>query len=159
MQCKQCELRFSDDPRGKKQMDDHLDIMMHLRQNSGVGQNVGRGHSRCWFVSLEDWTREGTVDVKDKGRVDGRSRPFLRNLWDIAQRDAELRAQFVVVPPGDKAKSIYCLICKETMKSEFLEDDEDWVRRDAVRKDDNSTHGHVIGSVAQRRVVSPSSKL
>ncbi|KAI5993682.1 hypothetical protein EDC04DRAFT_2872651 [Pisolithus marmoratus] len=133
MQCKQCGLRFSDDPRGKKQMDDHLDIMMHLRQNSGVGQNVGRGHSRCWFVSLEDWTREGTVDVKDKGRVDGRT-----------QRDAELRAQFVVVPPGDKAKSIYCLICKETMKSEFLEDDEDWVRRDAVRKDDNVDLGRLL---------------
>ncbi|KAI5994059.1 hypothetical protein EDC04DRAFT_2872625 [Pisolithus marmoratus] len=127
MQCKQCGLRFSDDPHGKKQMDDHLDIMMHLRQNSGVGQNVGCGHSRCWFISLEVyWTREGMVDVKDKGWVNGHT-----------QRDAELRAQFVVVPPGDKAKSIYCLICKETMKSKFLEDDKDWVQRDAVRKDDN----------------------
>ncbi|KAI6043234.1 hypothetical protein EDC04DRAFT_2600404 [Pisolithus marmoratus] len=113
MQCKQCGLRFSDDLSGKKRMDDHLD--MHFRQNSGVGQNVGRGHSRCWFVSLEDWTRE-------------------------AQRDAELRAQFVVVQPGHKAKSIYCLICKETMKSKFLEDDEDCVWRDAVRKDDKIYH-------------------
>ncbi|KAI5989236.1 hypothetical protein EDC04DRAFT_2873166 [Pisolithus marmoratus] len=133
MQCKQCGLRFSDDLCGKKQMDNHLD--MHLRQNSGVRQNVGRRHSRCWFISLEVCIRNFgcTVDVKDKGRVDGHT-----------QRDAELRAQFVVVPPGDKAKSIYCLICKETMKSEFLEDDEDWVRRDAVRKDDNGDLGHLL---------------
>ncbi|KAI6047416.1 hypothetical protein EDC04DRAFT_2623243 [Pisolithus marmoratus] len=137
VQCKQCGLRFSDDPCGKKQMDDHLD--MHFRQNSGVGQNVGRGHSRCWFVSLEDWTREGTVDVKGKGRVDG-PRSLSKKPVDAAQRDAELRAQFVVVPPGDEAKSIYCPICKETMKSEFLEDDEEWVWRDAVRKDDKIYH-------------------
>ncbi|KAI6030138.1 hypothetical protein EDC04DRAFT_2869047 [Pisolithus marmoratus] len=102
MQCKQCGLRFSDDLSSKKQMDDHLD--MHFRQNSGVRQNVGHGHSRCWFISLE------------------------------------LCAQFVVVQSGHKAKSIYCLICKETMKSEFLEDDEDWVWRDAVRKDDKIYH-------------------
>ena len=31
----------------------------------------------------------------------------------------------VVVPPGDKAKPISCLICKEIPTSEFLEDDED----------------------------------
>ncbi|KAI6044631.1 hypothetical protein EDC04DRAFT_2936257 [Pisolithus marmoratus] len=111
MQCKQCGLRFSDDLCGKKQMDDHLD--MHLRQNSGVRQNVGCRHSRCWFISLE-MSRIGP-----------------------GKRDAELHAQFVVVLSGDKAKSIYCLICKEIMKSKFLEDDEDWVWRDVVRKDDN----------------------
>ncbi|KAI6002504.1 hypothetical protein EDC04DRAFT_2972471 [Pisolithus marmoratus] len=63
---------------------------------------------------------------------------------DVAQQDAELRAQFVVVLPGDKAKSIYCLICKETMKSKFLEDDKDWVWRDAVRKDDNISMATVL---------------
>ncbi|KAI5981796.1 hypothetical protein EDC04DRAFT_2617150 [Pisolithus marmoratus] len=51
MQCKQCGLRFSDDLSGKKWMDNHLD--MHFRQNSGVRQNVGCGHSRCWFIFLE----------------------------------------------------------------------------------------------------------
>lgn len=137
VQCKQCGLRFTDDPCGKRQMDDHLD--MHFRQNSGVGQNVGRGRSRCWFVSPEDWTREGTVDAKGKGRVDG-PRSISKKVVDAAQRDAELRAQFVVVPPGDEAKSIYCPICKESMKSEFLEDDEEWVWRNAVRKDDKIYH-------------------
>ena len=43
---------------------------------------------------------------------------------------------FVVVPPGDEAKAISCPICKEQLKSEFLEDDEEWVWRNAIKKDD-----------------------
>ncbi|KAF8138431.1 hypothetical protein EV363DRAFT_1313919 [Boletus edulis] len=129
-----------DDASGKKAMEDHLD--MHFRQNRKVNQNQGRGHSRSWFVSLEDWLREGGSDVKGKRRADG-SRP---SSWksvaaaEAAQRDAELRSQFVVVPPGDEAKSISCPICKETMQSEFLEDDEEWVWRNAVKRDDRIYH-------------------
>jgi len=31
---------------------------------------------------------------------------------------------------------VSCPICKETLKSEFLEDDEEWVWKNATRKDD-----------------------
>ncbi len=55
---------------------------------------------------------------------------------EAAKHDAELGAMFVVVPPGDEAKSIACPICKETPKSEFLEDEEEWVWRKAVKKYD-----------------------
>ncbi|KAF8845839.1 hypothetical protein BDN67DRAFT_961489 [Paxillus ammoniavirescens] len=139
-QCKQCAVRFGDDASGKKAMDDHLD--MHFRQNRKANQNLGRGHSRSWFVSLEDWNHEGKADVKGKGRADGPGTISLKAVAaaDAAQRDAGLRAQFVVVPPGDEAKLISCPICKETMKSEFLEDDEEWVWRNAVKKDDRIYH-------------------
>lgn len=55
---------------------------------------------------------------------------------EVLKRDAQLRALFVVVPPGDEAKLISCPICKETLKSEFLEEDEDWVWKNAIMKDD-----------------------
>jgi hypothetical protein len=55
---------------------------------------------------------------------------------EVLKRDAELRALFVVVPPGDEAKPISCPICKESLKSEFLEDDEEWVWKNAIMKDD-----------------------
>lgn len=48
------------------------------------------------------------------------------------EREAKLRASYVVVPAGDEAKSMQCPICKESLKTEFLEDDEDWVWRNAV---------------------------
>ena len=76
-------------------------------------------------------------DVKGKGRADGRSTSSrAAAAQEAAQREAELRAMFVVVPPGDEAKAISCPICKEPLKSEFLEDDEDWVWRNAIKKDD-----------------------
>ena len=53
-----------------------------------------------------------------------------------AKREAELQAQYVIVPLGDEAQIVSCSICKETLASEFLEDDEDWVWKNAVKKDD-----------------------
>lgn len=50
-QCKQCGIRFVDSVVGKKAMEEHLD--MHFRQNRKANQNIGRGHSRSWFVGLE----------------------------------------------------------------------------------------------------------
>src|ERR1700733_4424083 len=78
------------------------------------------------------------MDVKGKGRADGHRRlnPKAAATAEVAKREAELRALYVVVPPGDEAKPISCPICKETIKSEFLEDDEDWVWKNAIKKDD-----------------------
>ncbi|EIW62016.1 uncharacterized protein TRAVEDRAFT_57146 [Trametes versicolor FP-101664 SS1] len=138
-QCKQCAVRFPGDARGKKLLEDHLD--MHFRQNRKASQAIGRGHSRSWFVTLEDWVHSDSVDVKGKGRADGRSLTSKAAVAEeAAKREAELRAMHVVVPPGDEAKPISCPICKEHLKSEFLEDDEEWVWRNAVKKDDRIYH-------------------
>jgi len=139
-QCKQCGIRFADSPLGKRQMEEHLD--MHFRQNRKAGQTTGRGHSRGWFIGIEDWIHDSSTDVKGKGRAYG-SRPLNAKAAaaaEAAKLDAELRAMFVVVPPGDEAKSISCPICKEPLKSEFLEDDEEWVWKNAVQKDDKIFH-------------------
>ena len=45
IQCKQCGIRFADDSAGK--------LDMHFRQNRKANQNMGRGHSCSWFVTLE----------------------------------------------------------------------------------------------------------
>ncbi len=55
---------------------------------------------------------------------------------ESAKRDAELRARFVVVPPGDEAKDVTCPICKEVFKSEFIYDDEEWIWKNALKIDD-----------------------
>ena len=51
---------------------------------------------------------------------------------EAAERESKLRSSYVVISPGDEAKPISCPICKETIKAEFLEEDEDWVWRNAV---------------------------
>lgn len=55
---------------------------------------------------------------------------------EAAKRDSELCSQTVVVPRGDEAKLVSCPICKEIFKSEWQEDDEDWVWKNAVMRDD-----------------------
>ena len=93
--------------------------------------------SDCSFTS-QDWIHDVSFDVKGKSRTDGH-RPLNAKAAaaaEITKRDAELRALYVVVPPGDEAKPVSCPICKETIKSEFLEDDEDWVWKNAIKKDD-----------------------
>ncbi|KAF9464447.1 hypothetical protein BDZ94DRAFT_1289358 [Collybia nuda] len=139
-QCKQCGIRFADTVVGKKDMENHLD--MHFRQNRKANQNIGRGHSRSWFVGVEDWVHNTSVDLKGKGRADGFHpvNPKATAAAENAKREAELRALHVVVPSGDEAKPISCPICKETLKSEFLEDDEDWVWKNAVMKEDRVYH-------------------
>ncbi|KAA1466337.1 hypothetical protein DENSPDRAFT_831152 [Dentipellis sp. KUC8613] len=140
VQCKQCGIRFSETALGKEKMKDHLD--MHFRQNRKASQNVGRGHSRSWFVSVEDWIHDVSADRKGKGPADP-SRPQNAKAAaaaETAKRDAELLSQYVVVPPGDEAKLIACPICKETLKSEFQEEDEEWVWKNAVKIDDRIYH-------------------
>jgi pre-mRNA cleavage complex 2 protein Pcf11 len=121
-------------------MDDHLD--MHFRQNRKANQNIGRGHSRSWFIGLEDWIQDISGDRKGKGRVDG-SGPLNAKASaaaENAKREADLQAQYVIVPPGDEAQVVSCPICKETLKSEFLDEVEDWVWKNAIKKDDRIFH-------------------
>ena len=84
---------------------------------------------------FQDWIQEISGDRKGKGRADG-SGPMNAKASEDAKREADLQAQYVIVPPGDEAQVVSCPICKETLKSEFLEDDEDWVWKNAIKKDD-----------------------
>lgn len=127
-QCKQCALRYADDEAGKKALQDHLDV--HFRQNLRASQNTGRGHNRSWFVGLEDWTQEVAGDELDK-KVASEAR---------AERDSKLRAAYVVVPSGEEARPVQCPVCKEFLKSEFNEDDEEWIWTNAVRAQDKIYH-------------------
>ncbi|KAJ7068377.1 hypothetical protein C8F01DRAFT_1117955 [Mycena amicta] len=143
--CKQCGLRFPGADDGPE-MQAHLD--MHFAQNRKANQNIGRGHSRSWFVGIEDWVQ----DVKGKGRegerpVNAKAAAEAAN----AKREAELRAQYVVVPRGEEATAVSCPICKEQFKTEFLEDDEEWVWRNAVFKEERVYHATCqAGLLAQR---------
>jgi hypothetical protein len=129
---------------------------MHFKQNRKANQNVGRGHSRSWFIAIDvggsslcspvtrlspssqDWIHETAADVKGKGSADGARRLTVKETVaaEAVKRDTELRSMHVVIPPGDEAKTIKCPICKEAIDPEFLEEDEEWVWRNALKKDD-----------------------
>ena len=140
-------------------MEDHLD--MHFRQNRKASQNIGRGHNRSWFVGADvsrplllyliylssfdskDWVNDIALDAKGKRRADSSSAKVAAAAA-AAEQEAKLRESYVVVPTGDEAKSIQCPICKETLKSEFLEEDEDWVWKNAVRVQGRVSDGCIL---------------
>lgn len=74
--------------------------------------------------------------MKNKSRADRPLTGKLAAAEEKAKHEAELRAMFVVVAPGEEAKPFSCPVCKEPMKCEFLEDEEEWVWKNAVKKDD-----------------------
>ncbi|VDB85436.1 unnamed protein product [Peniophora sp. CBMAI 1063] len=136
-QCGQCGVRFSESPSGKKKMQDHLDD--HFRANRQAEQPTGRGHSRNWFITADDWLCNASG--KGKGRADGRRLNKQETAAaEQASRLRELRAKTVLVPPGDEAKPIACPVCKEILKAEFNEDDEEWVWRNATAVDGRIFH-------------------
>jgi len=76
------------------------------------------------------------VSADDKGKRCADGVGPTNSKAERAKHEAQLRAQFVVVPAGAEAQVISCPICKESLKSEFLEEDEEWVWRNAMKKDD-----------------------
>jgi pre-mRNA cleavage complex 2 protein Pcf11 len=87
---------------------------------------------------LQDWVHDvadvlAAADVKGKDRIEGAPTSAKAAAAAAAERDAKLRAMFVVVPPGDESKPITCPVCRDQLKSEFLEDDEEWVWKNAIR--------------------------
>ena len=74
--------------------------------------------------------------MKSKSRADRPLTGKLAAAEEKAKHEAELRAMFVVVAPGEEAKQFSCPVCKEPMKCDFLEDEEEWVWKNAVKKDD-----------------------
>lgn len=87
---------------------------------------------------MQDWIRDLPYSSgdKDPGPSSRLSNAKAIANAESAKRDAELNARFVVVPPGDEAKHVTCPICKEVFKSEFNEDDEEWIWRNALKIDD-----------------------
>lgn len=140
LQCQQCGIRYPDTTLGKKRLEDHLDL--HFRQNRKLSQNLGRGHDRSWFISVEDWVHEPLGDTPSKVRMPRvkSARVKAAALVEKMERAIDLESRYVTIPPGDEAKLVACPICKETLQIEFLEDEEEWIWRNAVKKDDRVYH-------------------
>lgn len=61
----------------------------------------------------------------------------------------------MVIPAGDEAKTMKCPICKETMRSEYLEDEEEWVWKNAISAKGKVRHCSTIGLNVVLMQVSP----
>ncbi|KAL9712870.1 mRNA 3' end processing factor [Leucoagaricus gongylophorus] len=143
LQCQQCGMRYPDTILGRKHLEDHLDL--HFRQNHKLSQNPGRGHDRSWFTSVEDWVHESSRDATNKPRTSRSTSLRVKALTTVegVEQGVNVELRYVTVPPGDEAKLLshpICPICKETLQVEFLEEEEEWIWRNAIKKDDKVYH-------------------
>lgn len=131
-QCKQCARRFPAGDMGKKIMDEHLD--WHFRQNKRVKDSLARGQSRQWFLRLEEFIRGGFDDTPPSAQQDGADDGEGTGL--TREQEKALKARFastyVVAPTDPDIVAKPCPICKESFKSVYNEDEEEWVWYDAL---------------------------
>jgi pre-mRNA cleavage complex 2 protein Pcf11 len=143
LQCRQCANRYPKTAKGQASMDQHLD--WHFRQNRRAKDSAVRGQSRSWFSRLEEWIRGGHDDdvPLKRNEIDGGG--VKSTMAMTPAQEAELKAatkSFVVAPSDDPGVATKpCPICKELFKSEWSEDEEEWVWKDAIKVGDVYYHG------------------
>ncbi|TRM66435.1 hypothetical protein BD626DRAFT_487743 [Schizophyllum amplum] len=133
VKCRQCAQRFQDSTEGKQAYQTHLDV--HFRQNRQFQSSEGRGFSRSLFVDREDWVT--SVDPKGKQRA-------LHHEYETKlaeqRRIEELQKLHVIIPVGDETKPLTCPVCYDAFKTEFLEDEEEWVWTNAMKDGETLYH-------------------
>lgn len=150
LQCRQCTNRYPSGDRGQASLDKHLD--WHFRQNRRAKDSAVRGQSRSWFSKLEDWIRGGHDDVapsKHAGQggegQDGNGNNGGIGASLTPAQEAELKAAtkaFVIAPSEDPdAATRPCPVCKELFKSEWSEDEEEWIWKNCKLVDGIYYHG------------------
>lgn len=90
-----------------------------------------------YFLLQQDWIRGGHDDSGPTGRDGARGEG--QKGGSSAAQEAALRASFAaafVVAPTDPEKAAHpCPICKEPFKSEWSEEEEEWLWRNAQEVD------------------------
>ena len=153
LQCRQCANRYPTGNKGQGRMDDHLD--WHFTQNRRAKDSAARGQSRSWFDRLESFIRGGFDDATPGSKnaasaagagADGGDGKGLTAAQDKALRE-KFAKSFVVVPSDPDLASKPCPICKEPFKSQWSEDEEEWIWLNAIQVENANAEGAVGGTV------------
>ncbi|CAO1617959.1 unnamed protein product [Parajaminaea phylloscopi] len=142
LRCRQCANRYPEGPSGQKSLDTHID--WHFRQGRRAKDSAARGLSRTWLDRAHDWIRGGHDDPAAGGGAGGNDPSGSSSSTGAkngltAQQEAELAsysASWVVAPTDPNVGNAPCPICKEKFSSEWSEDEEEWIWRNATRRTD-----------------------
>lgn len=132
LQCRQCANRYPGG-NGQKRLDQHLD--WHFRQNRRAKDSSARGSSRSWLDRARDWIKGAVGDVGTSGAHDTNGAAGGNGKALSAQQEQELAAHaqsWIAAPTDARRTNEPCPICKEKFTSEWSEDEEEWIWRNAV---------------------------
>ena len=134
--CRQCANRYPDTKAGKNGLDLHLD--WHFSQNRRSRASIARGQSRSWFDPVPRWIRSGFDDVSDHAYGDDAGAGITPGQ-EQALRE-KFASTYVVVPEDPEVAAMPCRICKEKFQSEWSEDLEEWIWKNAMALDNAYVH-------------------
>ncbi|KDN52939.1 hypothetical protein K437DRAFT_219630 [Tilletiaria anomala UBC 951] len=142
-QCRQCARRFPTGDKGQRSKDEHLD--WHFKQNKRVKDSLARGQSRQWFPKLEEFIRGGFDDSPptagvESGAENGGAGGSVMTVEQEKVLKAKFASLYVIAPTDPTVAAQPCPICKESFKSVYNEEEEEWVWYDAIEV--NSSYYH-----------------
>ena len=138
LSCRQSAERYPASDEGKRALEDHLD--WHFLQNRRSRASIVRGQSRAWFDTVGRWVRSGFDDAALPAH-ESESDEFASG--DPAQEKAlrdKIANAYVPVPSDRDVAERPCRICKEKFVSEWCEDVEEWIWKNAVEVDGSYLH-------------------
>ncbi|KAM3601378.1 uncharacterized protein V6R79_011755 [Siganus canaliculatus] len=134
-QCCLCSMRFT-----ASQTDmyaDHLD--WHFRQNHAGKVASKKVTHRRWYYSLRDWIEfEEIADLEERAK----SQFFEKENEEEVQKNqaAAKEKEFQCVRATKDQVGESCEICQEPFETYWVEEEEDWFLKDALRVDDKIFH-------------------
>ncbi|KAK9537046.1 hypothetical protein VZT92_006784 [Zoarces viviparus] len=134
-QCCLCSMRFT-----TAQTDlyaDHLD--WHFRQNHAGKVASKKITHRRWYYGLRDWVEfEEIADLEERAK----SHFFEKENEEEVQKSqqAAKEKEFQSVKATKDQVGELCEICQEPFETYWVEEEEDWFLKDALRVDDKNFH-------------------
>lgn len=134
-QCCLCSMRFT-----AAQTDmyaDHLD--WHFRQNHAGKVASKKVTHRRWYYSLRDWIEfEEIADLEERAK----SQFFEKENEEEVQKNqaAAKEKEFQSVRATKDQVGESCEICQEPFETYWVEEEEDWFLKNAIRVDDKIFH-------------------
>ncbi|XP_041657248.1 pre-mRNA cleavage complex 2 protein Pcf11 [Cheilinus undulatus] len=134
-QCCLCSMRFT-----AAQTDmyaDHLD--WHFRQNHAGKVASKKVTHRRWYYSLTDWIEfEEIADLEERAK----SQFFEKENEEEVQKSqaAAKEKEFQSVRAAKDQVGELCEICQEPFETYWVEEEEDWFLKNAIRVDDKNFH-------------------
>ncbi|KIW13650.1 hypothetical protein PV08_08841 [Exophiala spinifera] len=140
-QCSTCGKRFTADDSGKEKKARHLD--WHFKTKARMLEAEKRGQNRSWYVDEREWIASKEYE-DEAGPEEGAS-----NGASVAAKKQP--QNFVRVPADPVLRSLACPIDQEPFKSEWSEEVQDFIWKDAVNVGGRYYHASCYAEITKGR--------
>jgi pre-mRNA cleavage complex 2 protein Pcf11 len=143
-QCSTCGKRFTSDEIGREKKARHLD--WHFKTKARMLEAEKRGQNRSWYVDEREWIASKEFE-DDVGPTDAKGQPLTAASVAAVKKSQD----FVRVPADPLLRSLACPIDQEPFKSEWSEDVQDFIWKDAVQVGSRYYHASCYAEVTKGR--------